>query len=60
MAGLLRYRRRGLAVLFAALGPALIEPWHLWLSVHGLRTSSPDYHLSDLFNFGFLSERTWG
>jgi hypothetical protein len=57
--GLVRYRRRGLTVLWAALGPAVIEPWRLWLSVHGLRTSSPDYHPSDLLNFGFLSGRTW-
>ncbi len=56
-AGLIVHRRAALPVLWLALAPAAAAPWHLWLSLNGLRTSDRDYQPSELLHPGFLAGR---
>jgi hypothetical protein len=58
-AGFALYRRRAVWSLALLVAPAVALPWRLWLDHHGLPSSSPDYHASDLLNPDFLSKR-WG
>jgi len=52
--------RRGLSAAWLLLAPACILVWRLWLGRHGLpTTNSNDYHLSDVLDPHFLSERTF-
>ena len=57
-AGIVLYGRRALPALVLLAAPAVALPWRLWLHQHGLPTSSPDYHASDLLNPSFLSARS--
>ena len=56
-AGLARFGRRGIPAAALLLGPGTILVWRAWLRAHGLRGSSPDYALSNVFRPGFLDER---
>ncbi len=59
-AAFVRYGRRGLPAAWLLLAPAGILLWRLWLSRHGLPTAnSSDYHLSDVLDPGYLSDRTF-
>jgi hypothetical protein len=59
-AALVKYGRRGLPAAWLLLAPAGIVLWRIWLSRHGLPTAnSSDYHVSDLFDPHYLSERTF-
>src|SRR6266540_3832516 len=58
-AGIVLYRHAAAWALVLLAAPAVALPWRLWLHHHGLTTTSPDYHATDLLNRGFLSER-WG
>ena len=58
-AGIVLYRHAAAWALVLLAAPAVALPWRLWLHHHGLPTTSPDYHATDLLNRGFLSER-WG
>jgi hypothetical protein len=49
--------RRGLPALILLLGPLAIVPWRVWLASHDLRTTSPDYALSDLLDPDYLGDR---
>jgi hypothetical protein len=55
-----RFGRRGLPAAWLLLAPAGIVLWRIWLSRHGLPTAnSSDYHLSDVLDPHYLSERTF-
>jgi hypothetical protein len=56
-AGIVLYRRGARSGFVLLAAPAVAVPWRLWLRHHGLPTSSPDYHASDLLNPSFLSAR---
>jgi hypothetical protein len=59
-AALVRYRHRGLPAAWLLLAPASILLWRAWLGRHGLPTAnSSDYHLSDVLDPSYLSERTF-
>jgi hypothetical protein len=54
-----RYGRRGLPAAWLLLAPAGIVIWRIWLHRHGLPTAnSTDYHLTDLLDPHYLSQRT--
>jgi hypothetical protein len=57
-AGLILRGRVALPALALLLAPALLVPWKLWLSRHGLPSSSPDYQLGDLLRPGVLGDRS--
>jgi hypothetical protein len=60
IAAILRYGRRGLPTLALVAAPLLIVVWWVWLGAHGVSAAnSGDYHLSDVFNLHFLSERSY-
>jgi hypothetical protein len=51
--------RRWPAALALLVGPALIEPWHLWLSEHHVTAKAEHYRWSRLVDFGYLSHKYW-
>jgi hypothetical protein len=51
--------RRGLQSLVLFLGIAIIEPWHLWLSRHGLPTAAAEYDWHELFHPHYLDRKLW-
>jgi hypothetical protein len=57
-AAVYRYRRRAAPVFALIAAPFCIALWWVWLGRHGLSTrNSGDYHLSDVFDPHFLSDR---
>ena len=59
-AAAVRFGRGALPALSLLLAPGCILVWRFWLSRHGLPTAnSTDYHLSDVLDPHFLSERTF-
>ena len=56
-AALVRDGRAALPGLVLLLGPALVIPWRIWLSRHGLPTSSSDYRPAGLLHPLFLDHR---
>jgi hypothetical protein len=52
-------RRPALPTLWLALGPALIEPWRLWLSAHHLPPSATQYSWTSLLHPHYLSAKYW-
>jgi hypothetical protein len=58
-AGVAVHRRRALPAVALLAAPLVVLPWRLWLSRHGLPTTSPDYHVTDLLRPGYLADRTW-
>jgi hypothetical protein len=52
-----RDRRIAIPALALLLGVAAIEPWKVWLSSHGLRTSSGDYQLSSALHPLYMAHR---
>lgn len=58
LAGAALHRRAALPGAWLVLGVLTVIPWHLWLSEHGLPTSTTDYRLADLLRPSFLLHRT--
>ena len=59
-AAAVRYRRRAAPALALVAAPLCIALWWLWLDRHGLSAAnSADYHVSDVFDPGYLSARAF-
>jgi hypothetical protein len=59
-AGAVRYRRKAMPALALVAAPLCIALWWLWLDRHGMSAAnSGDYHLSDVFDPGYLSGRVF-
>jgi len=54
-----RPRRPALPVLSLALGPALVEPWRLWLTAHHLPPSATQYSWTSLLHPHYLAAKYW-